>query len=169
MTGHSYIVYGPLANATTSVMYEGTPDTPGAGPLVADHREVQGQHPLHRPDHHPHLHEVGRGPAGRATTSPACACSARWASPSTPRRGSGTAPTSAASDCPIVDTWWQTETGGILITPLPGITATKPGAAMTPFPGIAADIIDNDGRSVGNDEGGYLVITEPWPGMLRGI
>jgi len=71
--------------------------------------------------------------------------------------------------CPIVDTWWQTETGGILITPLPGITATKPGAAMTPFPGISADIIDNDGRSVGNDEGGYLVITEPWPGMLRGI
>jgi acetyl-CoA synthetase len=71
--------------------------------------------------------------------------------------------------CPIVDTWWQTETGGILITPLPGITATKPGSAMTPFPGIAVDIIDNDGNSVGNDEGGYLVITQPWPGMLRGI
>ena len=71
--------------------------------------------------------------------------------------------------CPIVDTWWQTETGGILITPLPGITATKPGAAMTPFPGIAADVIDDDGNSVGNDEGGYLVITEPWPGMTRGI
>ena len=70
--------------------------------------------------------------------------------------------------CPIVDTWWQTETGGILITPLPGITATKPGAAMTPFPGIAADVIDNDGNSVGNGEGGYLVLTEPWPGMLRG-
>jgi len=68
-----------------------------------------------------------------------------------------------------VDTWWQTETGGIMITPLPGITSTKPGAAMTPFPGIAADVIDNDGRSVGNDEGGYLVLTEPWPGMLRGI
>jgi acetyl-CoA synthetase len=71
--------------------------------------------------------------------------------------------------CPIVDTWWQTETGGILITPLPGITATKPGSAMTPFPGIAVDIIGNDGNSVGNDEGGYLVITQPWPGMLRGI
>ena len=71
--------------------------------------------------------------------------------------------------CPIVDTWWQTETGGIMITPLPGITATKPGAAMTPFPGISADVIDNDGNSVGNGEGGYLVITEPWPGMTRGI
>jgi acetyl-CoA synthetase len=71
--------------------------------------------------------------------------------------------------CPIVDTWWQTETGGILITPLPGITTTKPGAAMTPFPGISADVIDNDGISVGKGQGGYLVITAPWPGMLRGI
>jgi acetyl-CoA synthetase len=71
--------------------------------------------------------------------------------------------------CPIVDTWWQTETGGIMITPLPGITSTKPGAAMTPFPGISADVVDNDGHAVGNGEGGYLVITEPWPGMLRGI
>jgi acetyl-CoA synthetase len=71
--------------------------------------------------------------------------------------------------CPIVDTWWQTETGGILVTPLPGITVTKPGAAMTPFPGISADVVDNDGVSVGKGEGGYIVITEPWPGMLRGI
>ena len=68
-----------------------------------------------------------------------------------------------------MDTWWQTETGGIMITPLPGITATKPGAAMTPFPGISADIVDNEGNSVGNGEGGYLVITAPWPGMTRGI
>ena len=71
--------------------------------------------------------------------------------------------------CPIVDTWWQTETGGIMITPLPGITATKPGSAMTPFPGICADVVDNDGKPVGNGGGGYLVLTEPWPGMLRGI
>jgi acetyl-CoA synthetase len=71
--------------------------------------------------------------------------------------------------CPIVDTWWQTETGGIMITPLPGVTAPKPGAAMTPFPGIGADVVDNDGISVGKGQGGYLVLTEPWPGMLRGI
>jgi acetyl-CoA synthetase len=71
--------------------------------------------------------------------------------------------------CPIVDTWWQTETGGIMITPLPGITATKPGSAMTPFPGIAADVLDNEGKPVDNGGAGYLVITEPWPGMLRGI
>jgi acetyl-CoA synthetase len=71
--------------------------------------------------------------------------------------------------CPIVDTWWQTETGGIMITPLPGITTTKPGAAMTPFPGISADVVDNAGKPVDNGGGGYLVLTEPWPGMLRGI
>jgi len=68
-----------------------------------------------------------------------------------------------------VDTWWQTETGGIMITPLPGITATKPGAAMTPFPGVSAEVVDNDGNPVGDGQGGYLVLTQPWPGMLRGI
>ncbi|HET6209980.1 MAG TPA: AMP-binding protein, partial [Jatrophihabitans sp.] len=71
--------------------------------------------------------------------------------------------------CPIVDTWWQTETGGIMIAPLPGVTATKPGAAMTPFPGISADVVDNEGKSVNNGGAGFLVLTEPWPGMLRGI
>jgi acetyl-CoA synthetase len=71
--------------------------------------------------------------------------------------------------CPIVDTWWQTETGGIMITPLPGVTATKPGAAMTPFPGISAEIVDEGGEVADNGQAGYLVITKPWPGMLRGI
>jgi acetyl-CoA synthetase len=71
--------------------------------------------------------------------------------------------------CPIVDTWWQTETGGIMITPLPGITTTKPGSAMTPFPGISAEVLDSDGKPVENGGAGFLVITEPWPGMLRGI
>src|SRR2546430_974219 len=71
--------------------------------------------------------------------------------------------------CPIVDTWWQTETGGIMITPLPGATPTKPGSATKPFPGIEADVMTRDGKSVGPSEGGYLVITRPWPGMLRTI
>jgi acetyl-CoA synthetase len=71
--------------------------------------------------------------------------------------------------CPIVDTWWQTETGAIMISPLPGITATKPGAAMKPLPGISAEVVDNDGKPVGNGGGGFLVLTEPWPSMLRGI
>src|SRR5207248_6387579 len=70
---------------------------------------------------------------------------------------------------PVVDTWWQTETGAIMITPLPGVTSTKPGAAMRPFPGISAEVVDNDGRPVPDGGGGYLVITEPWPAMLRGI
>jgi acetyl-CoA synthetase len=70
---------------------------------------------------------------------------------------------------PVVDTWWQTETGAIMITPLPGVTATKPGAAMTPFPGISADVVDNDGKPVPDGGGGFLVLTEPWPSMLRGI
>jgi acetyl-CoA synthetase len=70
---------------------------------------------------------------------------------------------------PVVDTWWQTETGAIMITPLPGVTATKPGAAMTPFPGIAAEVVDNQAKPVGNGGGGFLVLTEPWPSMLRGI
>jgi acetyl-CoA synthetase len=71
--------------------------------------------------------------------------------------------------CPIVDTWWQTETGAIMVSPLPGITATKPGAAMKALPGISVDVVDNEGKSVGNNEGGYLVITQPWPSMTRGI
>ena len=71
--------------------------------------------------------------------------------------------------CPIVDTWWQTETGGIMITPLPGVTTTKPGAAMRAFPGISVDVVDHEGRSVPNGEGGFLVVTKPWPGMTRGI
>src|SRR5690606_37972823 len=71
--------------------------------------------------------------------------------------------------CPVVDTWWQTETGSILISPLPGVTATKPGSAQTPLPGIVADVVDDQGRSVSNGQGGYLVLREPWPSMLRGI
>jgi acetyl-CoA synthetase len=74
-----------------------------------------------------------------------------------------------ADRCPIVDTWWQTETGAIMISPIPGITATKPGSAMAPFPGISAKIVDDDRRTVGNSEGGYLVLDQPWPAMLRGI
>ena len=71
--------------------------------------------------------------------------------------------------CPVVDTWWQTETGAIMISPLPGVTSTKPGSAQVPLPGIVADVVDDSGRSVANGEGGYLVIREPWPSMLRGI
>ena len=97
VTGHSYIVYGPLANGATSVMYEGTPDFPGPGPLVVDHRAVRGHHPLHRAHRHPHLHEVGHRVPRAPRPHLAPASWARSGSRSTPRRGCGTTPTSAAS------------------------------------------------------------------------
>ena len=168
VTGHSYIVYGPLANATTSVMYEGTPDTPTRDrwwKLIEKYKvNILYTAPttirtfMKWGEELPAAHDLSSlrllGSVGEPINPEA------WIWYRTHIGG---------DRCPIVDTWWQTETGGILITPLPGITATKPGAAMTPFPGIAADVIDNEGNSVGNGEGGYLVITEPWPGMTRGI
>jgi acetyl-CoA synthetase len=168
VTGHSYIVYGPLANAATSVMYEGTPDTPTRDrwwEIIARYKvNILYTAPttirtfMKWGEDLPAKHDLSSlrllGSVGEPINPEA------WIWYRTHIGG---------DRCPIVDTWWQTETGGILITPLPGITATKPGAAMTPFPGVSADVIDNDGRSVGNGEGGYLVLTEPWPGMLRGI
>jgi acetyl-CoA synthetase len=168
VTGHSYIVYGPLANATTSVMYEGTPDTPGRDRWwqIVERYKVNILYTapttirtfMKWGEDFPAAHDLSSlrllGSVGEPINPEA------WIWYRTNIGG---------GRCPIVDTWWQTETGGIMITPLPGVTSTKPGAAMTPFPGISADVIDNDGRSVGNGEGGYLVLTEPWPGMLRGI
>ena len=148
VTGHSYIVYGPLANGATSVMYEGVPELPGQRSAVGDHREVQGHQVLHGAHGDPHVHEVGRRRAGRSTICRRCACSARSASRSTPRRGCGTRSTSAAARCPVVDTWWQTETGGIMISPLPGATTTKPGSATFPLPGIAVEVVDDAGKPV---------------------
>ena len=168
VTGHSYIVYGPLANAATSVMYEGTPDTPTRDRWweIVERYKVTILYTapttirtfMKWGEDLPAKHDLSSlrllGSVGEPINPEA------WIWYRTHIGG---------ERCPIVDTWWQTETGGILITPLPGITATKPGAAMTPFPGVSADVIDNDGRSVGNGEGGYLVLTDPWPGMLRGI
>jgi len=168
VTGHSYIVYGPLANGTTSVMYEGTPDTPKRDrwwDIIERYRvSILYTAPttirtfMKWGTEFPEAHDISSlrllGSVGEPINPEA------WIWYRTFIGG---------ERCPIVDTWWQTETGGILITPLPGITATKPGAAMTAFPGIHADVVSEDGTSVGNDAGGYLVIREPWPGMLRGI
>jgi acetyl-CoA synthetase len=168
VTGHSYIVYGPLANATTSVMYEGTPDTPARDRWWQIVEKYKVNILYTAPTTIRTFMKWGEDlPAGHDLSSLRLLGSV--GEPINPEAWIWYRTHIGRDHCPIVDTWWQTETGGILITPLPGITATKPGAAMTPFPGISADIIDNDGRSVGNDEGGYLVITEPWPGMLRGI
>jgi acetyl-CoA synthetase len=168
VTGHSYIVYGPLANGATSVMYEGTPDTP-AKDRWWDVVERYGVTILYTApttirtfmkwgEDLPGAHDLSSlrllGSVGEPINPEAW----MWY-----RRVIG------GDRCPVVDTWWQTETGGIMITPLPGVTATKPGSAMTPFPGISVDVVDNDGTPVPHGGGGFLVLTEPWPAMLRGI
>jgi len=168
VTGHSYIVYGPLANGATSVMYEGTPDAGGRDRwwrIVEDYKvSILYTAPttirtlMKWGEELPAAHDLSSLRVLGSVGEPINPEAWMWY-----RRHVG------GDRCPIVDTWWQTETGGIMITPLPGITATKPGAAMTPFPGIGADVVDNDGASVGNGQGGYLILTEPWPGMLRGI
>jgi acetyl-CoA synthetase len=168
VTGHSYIVYGPLANATTGILYEGAPDTPSWErwwQIVEEHRVTV-------------LYTAPT--AIRAFMKQGEALPARHDLSSLRLLGSVGEPINpeawlwyqrhiGGARCPIVDTWWQTETGHILITPLPGVTATKPGSATFPFPGIEADVVDASGRSVPLGQGGYLVLKRPWPGMLRGI
>ena len=146
VTGHSYIVYGPLANHTTGIIYEGAPDWPDKDRLVGDRRALPGHDPVHGADRDPRVHALGHASTPRSTTCRRCGCSGRSASRSIPRRGSGTGRYIGGERCPIVDTWWQTETGAILITPLPGITPLKPGSATFPFPGIQADVVDEAGN-----------------------
>lgn len=178
VTGHSYVAYAPLINGATQVMYEGTPDSPHQGrwwEIVEKYkvsilytaptairtfmkwgREIPGQYDLSsirvlgsvgepiNPEAWMWYREVIGGNAGKNGER-------------------------KENPAPIVDTWWQTETGAQMIAPLPGVTATKPGSAQVPLPGIAVDVVDETGESVANGEGGYLVVREPWPSMLRGI
>jgi acetyl-CoA synthetase len=168
VTGHSYIVYGPLSNRVTQVIYEGTPDTPHRGrfwEIVAKYgvtilytaptairtfmkwgREFPDAHDLSS------LRLLGS-----------------VGEPINPEAWIWYREVIGGDRCPIVDTWWQTETGAIMISPLPGVTECKPGSAMGPLPGIGAQVVDDKGTPVGNGHGGYLVLTEPWPSMLRGI
>ncbi len=168
VTGHSYIVYGPLANATTSVLYEGTPDAGGRDRWWRIVEDYKVSILYTAPTTIRTLMKWGEDlPAGHDLSSLRLLGSV--GEPINPEAWMWYRHNVGRDRCPIVDTWWQTETGGILISPLPGLTATKPGAAMTPFPGIGADVVDDGGRPVGPGEGGYLVLTRPWPGMLRGI
>jgi acetyl-CoA synthetase len=168
VTGHSYIVYGPLANGTTSVMFEGTPDAGGRDRWWQIIQQYKVSILYTAPTTIRTLMKWGH-----EYLAPYDLSSLRLlgsvGEPINPEAWMWYRKYVGGDRCPIVDTWWQTETGGILITPLPGITATKPGAAMTPFPGVSAEVVDNDGQPVGNGEGGYLVLNRPWPGMLRGI
>ncbi len=168
VTGHTYIVYGPLANAATSVIFEGAPNYPDFDrfwQVVADKRvtifytaPTAIRSFMKWGDEYPARHDLSSlrllGSVGE---------------PINPEAWMWYHETIGAGRCPIVDTWWQTETGSIMITPLPGAVATKPGSATFPFPGIVADVVDQAGVSVGTPGGGFLAIREPWPSMLRGI
>ncbi|HET7789263.1 MAG TPA: acetate--CoA ligase [Gemmatimonadales bacterium] len=167
VTGHSYVVYGPLALGVTQVMYEGAPDFPAKDRFwaICERRGVTVLYTaptairafMKWGNEHPAKHDLSRlrllGSVGEPINPEA------WMWYHTQIGG---------GRCPIVDTWWQTETGGIMITPLPGVTVTKPGSGTVPFPGIEADLLDGEGRRV-EVGGGYLAITSPWPGMLRTI
>ena len=166
VTGHSYIVYAPLANRTTSVMYEGTPDFPDKDrfwALIAKYKiTICYTAPtairtfMKWGPEYPARHDLSSirllGSVGEPINPEAW----MWY-----REHIG------GGRCPVVDTWWQTETGMILISPLPGITPAKPGSATFPYPGVFADVVDNEGKSVPLGGGGYVVITKPWPAMLR--
>ncbi|HEX6922054.1 MAG TPA: acetate--CoA ligase [Actinomycetes bacterium] len=168
VTGHSYIVYGPLANGATQVMYEGTPDTPHKArwwEIVAKY----GVTILYTaPTAIRTFMKWGEDlPGGHDLSSLRLLGSV--GEPINPEAWIWYRRVIGGDRTPIVDTWWQTETGAIMISPLPGVTATKPGSAMTPLPGISADVVDDQAQPVANGGGGYLVLDEPWPSMLRGI
>jgi len=168
VTGHSYIVYGPMSNGATQVMYEGTPDTPHQGrwwEIIEKYRvtllytaPTAIRTFMKWGDDIPAKFELSSlrllGSVGEPINPEAWI----WY-----RKHIG------GDRTPVVDTWWQTETGAVMISPLPGVTASKPGSAMRPLPGISADVVDVHGKSVPNGSGGYLTLTEPWPSMLRGI
>ena len=168
ITGHSYVVYGPLINGATQVMYEGTPDTPHKGRMF----EIIAKYGvtilytaptlirtwMKWGDEFPQAHNLSTlrllGSVGE---------------PINPEAWMWYREVIGGNRCPIVDTWWQTETGAIMISPLPGVTSTKPGSAMSAIPGISAKVVDDNGVAVPNGHGGYLILDKPWPSMLRGV
>ncbi len=168
ITGHSYVVYGPLINGATQVMYEGTPDTPHKGRIF----EIIAKYGvtilytaptlirtwMKWGDEFPKAHDLSSlrllGSVGE---------------PINPEAWMWYREVIGNNNCPIVDTWWQTETGAIMISPLPGVTATKPGSAMRTIPGISAKVVDDSGVAVPNGHGGFLILDQPWPSMLRGV
>jgi len=168
VTGHSYVVYGPLANGATVLMYEGAPNQPGPdrfwqliakwGVTILYTAPTAIRAFMRWGDQWPAKHDLSSlrllGSVGE---------------PINPEAWMWYRDKIGGDRCPIVDTWWQTETGGIMISPLPGATATKPGSATRPLPGIATDVVHKDGTSCAPNEGGFLVIKRPWPSMLRTI
>lgn len=168
VTGHSYIVYGPLANRATQVIYEGTPDTPHKGrwwEIIQRHRVTTF---YTAPTAIRTFMKWGEGIPNEFDLS-SLRMLGSVGEPINPEAWIWYQNIIGGGECPIVDTWWQTETGAIMISPLPGVTATKPGSAMTALPGVSAAVVDDEGLPVAPGRGGYLILEEPWPAMLRGI
>ncbi|MEL7503752.1 MAG: acetate--CoA ligase [Cyanobacteria bacterium J06554_6] len=168
ITGHSYIVYGPLSNGATSLMYEGAPRPSNPG-CFWDVVEKYGVTIFYTaPTAIRAFIKMGDDlPNARDLSS--LRILGTVGEPINPEAWMWYHQVIGGERCPIVDTWWQTETGGFMLTPLPGATPTKPGSATKPFPGIVADVVDMDGNPVGENEGGYLVIKHPWPSMMRTV
>ncbi|MFO0255961.1 MAG: acetate--CoA ligase [Betaproteobacteria bacterium] len=168
VTGHSYVCYGPLACGGTEVVFEGVPTYPDAGrfwKMIQDHRVTVYNT---APTANRSLIKPG-GDLPKQYDLSSLRILGTVGEPINPEAWMWYHETVGGGRCPIVDTWWQTETGGHMITPLPGATPTKPGSATFPLPGIIADIVDETGQSVGKGKGGILVIKKPWPSMLRTI
>ncbi|WP_020098193.1 acetate--CoA ligase [Microbacterium sp. 11MF] len=168
ITGHTYVTYGPLANGATQVIYEGTPDTPHPGrwwEIVAKY----GVTILYTaPTAIRSFMKLGRSIPEQHDLS-SLRLLGSVGEPINPEAWMWYRHVIGGDRTPIVDTWWQTETGAIMVSALPGVTETKPGSAQVPLPGIGLDVVDDQGQEVGNGNGGLLVLTEPWPSMLRGI
>jgi acetyl-CoA synthetase len=167
ITGHSYIVYGPLANGATQVMYEGVPNFPANDRMWLIIEKYKATIFYTAPTAIRTFMKWGtEEPAKHDLSSLRLIGSV--GEPINPEAWMWYQENIGGGKCPIVDTWWQTETGGIMISPLPGVTVTKPGSATFPLPGVGAELVDEEGNHVSKG-GGYLTLTKPWPGMLRGI
>ncbi|MFJ3391312.1 acetate--CoA ligase [Leifsonia aquatica] len=168
ITGHSYVVYGPLANGATQVLYEGTPETPHPGRWWEIIEKYKVSIFYTAPTAIRSFMKLGRQHPQRFDLS-SLRVLGSVGEPINPEAWMWYRDVIGGGGTPIVDTWWQTETGAIMISALPGVTTLKPGSAQVPLPGVSIAILDEAGVEVGKDQGGLLVVTEPWPSMLRGI
>ncbi|MBB4934690.1 acetyl-CoA synthetase [Lipingzhangella halophila] len=168
VTGHSYIVYGPLSNGATSVMYEGTPDTPHQGRLWEIVQKYRVSLLYTAPTAIRTFMKWGEDIPAQYDMS-SLRVLGTVGEPINPEAYTWYRKNIGGDRTPVVDTWWQTETGAIMVSPMPGVSSGKPGAAMQPIPGVVVDVVDENGESVPNGGGGYIVVREPWPAMLRGI
>ncbi|MHA7300742.1 acetate--CoA ligase [Pseudarthrobacter sp. MDT1-22] len=168
VTGHTYVAYAPLINGATQVMYEGTPDSPHQGRWWEIIEKYKVSILYTAPTAIRTFMKWGRDIPDKYDMTSLRILGSVGESIN-PEAWMWYRDVIGGNKAPIVDTWWQTETGAQMIAPLPGVTATKPGSAQTPLPGIAVDVVDEQGESVPDGHGGFLVIREPWPAMLRGI